>query len=546
MASAQSSSVESGVQNLNIKDGSNNDIRSQLKGVVDSRYNGEVVHYRGIPYATISKRFAKPKVTKDFPGKTKDCTKFGPRCPQIPLDIRDFMQIPKTVPEDEPQAEDEFKCTNLNVTCPTSTSATNLPVFMWIYGGSQFVSYGDAQHRIGDTGPLVAQSIELGKPIILVTIHYRLNIFQFGNGETNVNLNLHDQKAALQWINTNISKFGGDSTNVTVGGESAGSICTHALLASGAEFQRAILQSGTLHTSPPQPERAGLGLVGLIEGNLQLIEFDKGNQSGDFGEKGLVTGADPEVLIQTLMDLQITRVWMWDEPYFNDWDNNKRVFGKLKGLLLGDVTDEWALFVLALQNKKWSASKIRSCFETKKSGPEAGQKLAKVYGIDGLEQDDATARLQAVHFMGDSRFSAWNPIIAKEVNASGGKAYQYLYDQLNPFPPKEQAVAQHGIDLLGLFGGYDEIVDDETRRVGRMMRTKWIDFVNGEEPWQTNEVYLFGPNGMTGEIDRDSSAAVHDLNPRRRQAQLAVIQEVGWKAVMEVCQALLASAASSQ
>lgn len=545
MASAASSGAASGLENLKLNEGTTNDVRSQIKGVVDSRYDGQVVHYRGIPYATIAKRFAKPKVTKDFPGKTTEYTKFGPRCPQMKMDLRDYYQMPKTIALNEPEAEDELKCTNLNVTCPTSPSATNLPVFMWIYGGSHVVSWGSAQQRLGDAGPLVAQSIEQGKPIILVTIHFRLNIFQFGTGETDVNLNLHDQRAAIQWIKTHISKFGGDPNNVTVGGESAGSCCTHGLLAMGAEFERAILQSGTLHTSPPQPERAGFGLVGLMEGNLQLIEFDKGNQSGNFGDKAFVTGADAEVLVQTLQDLQITRFWMWDEPYFKDWDNDKRVFGKLKGLLIGDCADEWGLVRLALQNKNFTAKKIQNAFKTKINGPEVGQKLAKVYGIDDLAENDAEARKQAVLFIGDSRFSAWPPLVAKNVNAGGGKAYQYYYDEVNPFQSKEEATTPHGQDLFALFGGYDDAVNDETRRVGKMLRTKWIDFINGEEPWQTDEVFVFGPNGMTGEINRDSNAAVHDLNPRRRQAQLAAIHEVGWQGVMEVWQAVVAAAANT-
>lgn len=544
MASTQSTGIEPNLQNLNINEPSKNDIRSQITGVVDSRYNGEVVHYRGIPYATIPKRFAKPQLLKTFPGNTTSFTKFGPRCPQIDFDIRDFMQIPKTIPKDEAQAEDELKCANLNVTCPTSTSVAKLPVFMWIYGGSMMNAYGNAQHRLGDPGPLVAQSIELGKPIILVTIHYRLNIFHFGTGEEEVNLSIQDQKAALQWIKSNIEKFGGDPNNVTVGGESAGAVFTHALLASGAEFERAILQSGSLYTSPPQPEKAGFGVVGLIEGNLQLMEFDKGNQSGQFGPEASVAGAPAETLIETLKDLQITRTWLWDEPYFKDWDNDQRVLGKLKGLLVGDTAHEWILWWGV--HKKLSVKKIRSCFETRMNGPEAGQKLAKAYGIDELEEDHITARMELLYFLGDARFCAWPPSIAKKVNGAGGKAYQYHYDEANPFMPKDKALSGHAVDLFGLFGGYDDDVNDETRRVGRMMRTKWIDFINGEEPWRTEEVYLLGPNGMTGAVDRDSSAAVHDLNPRRRQAQIAVIQEVGWKAVMEVWQALSSAAASSQ
>jgi len=405
-------------------------------------------------------------------------------------------------------------------------------------------AYGNAQHRLGDAGPLVAQSIELGKPIILVTIHYRLNIFSFGNGEGEVNLALQDQQAALTWVKTHIVKFGGDPSNITVGGESAGAIYTHALLASGAEFERAILQSGCLYTSPPQSDKAGFGLAGLIDGNLQLMEFDKGNTSGSFGPEASVSGASVEALVQSLKDLQITRFWLWDEPYFKDWDNDERVFGKLKGLLIGDTQHEWVLWHGAF--RKLTAKKIVQCFATK-SNPAVGAKLAKIYGIDGLEEDHDTARREALHFLADVRFCAWPPAITKNVNGPGGqsKAYQYYYDEGNPFQEKHRSKAGHGVDLFGLFGGYDDDVNDETRRVGRMMRTKWIDFINGEEPWATNETYVFGPEGMTGAIDRDSNAAVKDLNPRRRQAEISAIREAGWQAVMEIWQNLGSAAASA-
>lgn len=544
MAAAAVDAVKSTFETLGIT-GSQQDVRSKLKGFVDPRYNGQVVHFRGIPYATISKRLARPKVVKDFPGSVTEYTKLGPRCPQIAFDTRDFMQIPKTIAQDATPEEDELKCANLNVTCPTSDSTSKLPVFLWIYGGSMNNSYGNPQQRLGDPGPLVAQSIELGKPIILVTIHYRLNIFGFGNGEDDVNLSHQDQRAALQWVKTHISKFGGDSSNVTVGGESAGAIYTHALLASGAEFERAILQSGSLYASPPQPERAGFGLVGLIEGNLQLMEFDKGNTSGNYGPSASMAGASAQDLVQSLKDLQITRFWLWDEPCFKNWDNDSKVFGKLKGLIVGDTAHEWILWHGAF--RKLTAKKIQQCFETKINPSEVGVKLAKAYGIDELEEDHDTARREALHFMADARFCTWPDYMRKNVNAANGKAYQYYYDEPNPFQQKAHAKAGHGVDMFGLWGGYDDAEEytDEHRRVGRMMRTKWIDFINGEEPWGTNETYVFGPEGMTGAIDRDSSAAVQNLNPRRRQAQMAVILEAGYKGVMEVWQKLGAAVAEA-
>lgn len=194
-----------------------------------------------------------------------------------------------------------------------------------------------------------------------------------------------------------------------------------------------------------------------------------------------------------------------------------------------------------------SAKKIRQCFELKINRPELGSKLAKAYGIDQLKEDHDRARRGALHFFGDSRFCAWPFSITKNVNSAGVRAYQYHYDEPNPFQPKEKAKAGHAVDLFALFGGYDNEhqFHDETQRVGRMLRTKWIDFVNGEEPWSTNETYVFGPEGLTGAIDRNSGGAVHDLNPRRRQAELAIIREVGYKACMEVWQRLGAAAAES-
>jgi carboxylesterase type B len=73
----------------------------------------------------------------------------------------------------------------------------------------------------------VEQSVKIGKPIIGVSINYRLSLwgFLYSNevvGEGITNLGLRDQRIALQWVQENIAAFGGDPEKVTIWGESAG------------------------------------------------------------------------------------------------------------------------------------------------------------------------------------------------------------------------------------------------------------------------------------------------------------------------------------
>lgn len=75
---------------------------------------------------------------------------------------------------------------------------------------------------------------------ITVEIQYRLGAFGYlasadvkANGQ--LNSGLLDQRFALQWVQQHISKFGGDPSRVTVGGESSGaaSAMYHALAYGG-------------------------------------------------------------------------------------------------------------------------------------------------------------------------------------------------------------------------------------------------------------------------------------------------------------------------
>lgn len=142
-----------------------------------------------------------------------------------------------------PQGED---CLNLNVFTPAA-DAGRRPVLFWIHGGG--FTHGTGSDALYDGGPLARRG-----DAVVVTINYRLGALGYlylehhlpGQGLA-ANAGQLDQVAALEWVRDNIESFGGDPGNVTIFGESAGSMAVGALLAMPAArglFRRAIMQSG--------------------------------------------------------------------------------------------------------------------------------------------------------------------------------------------------------------------------------------------------------------------------------------------------------------
>ncbi|KAI1452517.1 putative carboxylesterase [Annulohypoxylon moriforme] len=117
-------------------------------------------------------------------------------------------------------------CLYLNVYA--APNATNLPVLVWIHGGGYSV--------FGATyDPSIWMNTN-NNGFIVVEIQYRLGAFGYLASDDvkasgRLNAGLLDQRFALEWVQEYISKFGGDPTRVTVGGESsgAGSIIYHTL-----------------------------------------------------------------------------------------------------------------------------------------------------------------------------------------------------------------------------------------------------------------------------------------------------------------------------
>lgn len=141
-------------------------------------------------------------------------------------------------------------CLYLNIWAPARPAPQGkpYPVVAWIYGGAFNVGSASMANYSGE--PLAA------KGVVYVALSYRVGALGFlahpgltaeGAGHSG-NYGLKDQVAGLQWIQSNIKAFGGDPANVTVVGQSAGSMSISLLQSSPAArglFHRVVGMSGS-------------------------------------------------------------------------------------------------------------------------------------------------------------------------------------------------------------------------------------------------------------------------------------------------------------
>ncbi|KAH0585508.1 hypothetical protein H2248_008744 [Termitomyces sp. 'cryptogamus'] len=187
-----------------------------------------------------------PHVT---PGaEVMNASTFGNACPQLPTD--------GGTPLGAPIAED---CLFLNVFRPNGTSSTaGLPVLIWIHGG-QYTT-GAASEALYDPTRILQRSVTNQRPIVFVSINYRVNTFGFLSSASvapeDLNAGLLDQRLAFEFVQDNIAAFGGDPAKVTIWGQSAGAGSVEAHIIYDAPrnlFRAGMAESpvGPFKTSPP-------------------------------------------------------------------------------------------------------------------------------------------------------------------------------------------------------------------------------------------------------------------------------------------------------
>lgn len=215
----------------------------RIRGVILSK-GGAV--FKGIPYAQPpvgDLRWREPMPVKPWTG-VRDATAFGAPCAQRPMPF--FPGLGEQSSED---------CLYLNIWTSEWPPEAKRPVMLWIPGGGNFA--GGSPDHVYDDGESLAR-----RGVVSVTVNYRLGSFGFfshpdltreSSHRASGNQGILDQIAALKWVRENVGRFGGDTNNVTIFGESAGSLDASVLMTSPLSkglFRRVIGGSGSVIPVP--------------------------------------------------------------------------------------------------------------------------------------------------------------------------------------------------------------------------------------------------------------------------------------------------------
>jgi para-nitrobenzyl esterase len=238
-------------------------------GQIQGTTEGTLHVFKGIPYALppVGSARWKPPVPVPAWSGVRKATEFGPACcqpqPQLSVVYADYPL---------PMSED---CLTLNIWAPAN--AQDAPVLIWVHGGA--LSRGASREGLYDGAQLAARGV------VVVTINYRVGVFGFlAHPELSAespsgisgNYGLLDQIEALRWVQHNIGAFGGDASNVTIAGESAGALTVMYLMASPDArglFAKVIAQSAYMISMPelkqrrfatPSAEESGVRLAALL------------------------------------------------------------------------------------------------------------------------------------------------------------------------------------------------------------------------------------------------------------------------------------------
>jgi para-nitrobenzyl esterase len=438
-----------------------------------------IMAYKGIPFAAPpvgNLRWRAPQPIVPWSGVLK-ADKFSASC--IQRIVKEFGPWTYEFMTHNEIGED---CLYLNVWTPTKTPSAKPPVFVYIYGGG--FDSGSGAVPVYDGEGLAK------KGLVVVTFNYRVGAFGFlahpeltreSGNRSSGNYGLLDQIAALHWVHENIASFGGDENNVTIAGQSAGSISVHDLTASPLArglFQRAIAESGGstvggagISTSPTRlsaAEATGLkfaeskGAKSLAELRALSWQQIQASEAGPGAAQGFRFGpiVDGYVLPAPFMEV-IAQGKQSDVATLT---------GANAGELGGIFGPPGTPFTVQMFQDN----------ARKRYGDAAGEFL-KLYPA-ATDEQAAAAQRESTRDQAMVAMYLWAKVRSKTAKTS---VYEYLWDHPLPGPDAARYGAFHSSELPYVFnnlGASDRPFTEADKKIADLMSSYWANFAAKGDP----------------------------------------------------------------
>ncbi len=451
----------------------------QAQGLLTKDEKVEV--YAGLPYAKApigDLRWKEPQDVEPWEG-IRDASYFADMSMQASsntfinslVDIYASKGWHPSLKEEKKQKSSEDSL-YLNIWKP-HTSDTNLPILVFIHGGSL---------STGSSAYFEYRGIEMAKKgVIMVTITYRLNVFGYFAHEelanesinhTTGNYGLLDQIKALKWVSDNAANFGGDKNNITIAGESAGSSSVSALcsspLATGL-FKRAIGESSSIVTiKAPHTYRK---MSEALEVGQNIMKEFKCNSIEELRK------IPAEKLVKTKYansSMTLDGYALTKDPYdvYKDGENNEEAL--LNGFNVKEA-DAFVIpqFLLSPTNKNNIKGRL-----VKEFGEEIGQKIYNLYQ-DEIKKDafNVFNEIYSVHWFMQPHYS-WSNMAKK----NGVTVYRYQFTKMN-----KHHETYHAAELIYAYGNvkYDEHgyrYNKSDLELAETMLSYWSNFAKNGNP----------------------------------------------------------------
>lgn len=453
-------------------------------GVLRGRGYDTGVLFGDIPYASPpvgELRFRRPAPPVAWEG-TRDASEPGPALPQ-PIRTLPGLKSGTLLggwDGSDPQL-------TLNVWTP-DPGGSRMPVLVWLHGGA-FVA-GSPRQLVYDGSAWTRDGV------VLVTVAYRLGIegfVHFAGGDSNVAL--HDQLAALAWVQSEIHSFGGDRARVCVAGQSAGAMSIGWLLGSRRSrglFARAIIMSGgvDLTHSPEQGERVASHVACRLNVEPTAAAMRAVPVARVVEEQGVIT-AD-QIDLNTDGDRDPSGGMLWiapvrdgdvvaDDPLAALADN------VAVDLLAGDTSEEGLLYLAGVPGFDEMPEQVAHAFAARfASDPEA---LLAAYRA---ERPDATPGELAARVITDIAFHQPTARLLESHASAAGNTYAYRFTWRSGALGGRLGAA-HAVDLPfvfdtlhtpGVAGADDALlgVDGGDQELATRMHGAWVRFVAAGDP----------------------------------------------------------------